>query len=122
MGLQFTWSPRKDITAAVKREGWGWIATGPVHGIQLKRGAQAGRLVIPCDNKVAVSKDRQSHVIYSDNSGATWKLGGVVGPRVGAHLGLGARLSLTFEAELAVLVLRMDGKVRALTMPWAGTL
>jgi sialidase-1 len=29
---------------------------------------------------VAVTKRRQSHVIYSDDKGKTWKLGGVVGP------------------------------------------
>ena len=33
-----------------KREGWGWYATGPVHGIQLQRGKHAGRLVVPCDH------------------------------------------------------------------------
>ena len=37
-------------------------------------------MVIPCDNKVAVTKARQSHVIYSDDHGDTWKLGGMVGP------------------------------------------
>lgn len=71
-----TWSAPIDITRDVKQADWTWYATGPGVGIQLK----SGRLVIPCDNKVAVTKARQSHVIYSDDRGATWKLGGVVGP------------------------------------------
>ncbi|WP_052573468.1 sialidase family protein [Haloferula sp. BvORR071] len=74
-----TWSPRKDITPVVKREGWGWIATGPVHGIQLKRGAQAGRLLIPCDHRIGTpGKDKGPfgvQAVYSDDHGATWQLG-----------------------------------------------
>src|SRR5204862_5881817 len=45
-------------------------------GIQTR----AGRLVIPCDNYVAGTKAKQAHVIYSDDHGASWKLGGVLGP------------------------------------------
>ncbi|HYT94500.1 MAG TPA: sialidase family protein [Gemmataceae bacterium] len=71
-----SWSKPVEITRDVKRADWTWYATGPGVGIQLK----SGRLVIPCDNKVAGTKARQAHVIYSDDSGATWKLGGVVGP------------------------------------------
>lgn len=71
-----TWAKPIEITKNVKRPDWTWYATGPGVGIQLK----SGRLVIPCDNKVAKTKARQSHVITSDDSGATWKLGGVVGP------------------------------------------
>ncbi len=71
-----TWSKPVEITKDVKKADWTWYATGPGVGIQTK----SGRLVIPCDNYVAGSKARQSHVIYSDDRGKTWKLGGVVGP------------------------------------------
>ena len=71
------WSKPVEITKDVKKSDWTWYATGPGVGIQLK----SGRLVIPCDNYVAGSKVRQSHVIYSDDGGKTWKLGGVVGPQ-----------------------------------------
>ncbi len=71
-----TWSKPVEITTDVKLKEWTWYATGPGVGIQLKN----GRLLIPCDNKVAGAKARQSHVIYSDDYGKTWKLGGVVGP------------------------------------------
>lgn len=71
-----TWTAPSEITSTTKQADWTWYATGPGVGIQL----QNGRLVVPCDNKVAVTKARQSHVIFSDDHGATWKLGGVAGP------------------------------------------
>ncbi|MGV3723296.1 MAG: sialidase family protein [Actinomycetota bacterium] len=70
-----TWSKPVDITATAKAPDWTWYATGPGVGIQLKN----GRMLIPCDHNVAVTKMRRSHVIYSDDHGATWKRGGVVG-------------------------------------------
>ncbi|MCE9526296.1 MAG: glycoside hydrolase [Planctomycetales bacterium] len=71
-----TWDKPVEITKNLKQPDWTWYATGPGVGIQTK----SGRLVIPCDNKVLGSKAWQGHVIYSDDKGATWKLGGVVGP------------------------------------------
>jgi sialidase-1 len=71
-----TWGRPVEITRDVKKADWTWYATGPGVGIQTKR----GRLVIPCDNYVKGSKARQAHVIFSDDAGRTWKLGGVVGP------------------------------------------
>jgi sialidase-1 len=67
-----TWSAPVEITAQVKRPGWTWYATGPGNGIQLR----SGRLLIPCDHNVGRS-ERYSHVIYSDDRGATWHVGGV---------------------------------------------
>ncbi|CAG0918797.1 unnamed protein product [Notodromas monacha] len=71
-----TWFKPKEITRSVRLEDWSWYATGPVHGIQLK----SGRLVVPCNHVVGFKrtggwKDR-SHVIYSDDSGLTWQIGG----------------------------------------------
>jgi sialidase-1 len=60
----------------VKKPGWTWYATGPGVGIQLK----GGRLLIPCDSKSDGGKVRESHVIFSDDGGKSWKVGGVVGP------------------------------------------
>lgn len=71
-----TWHQPAEITSAVKQKDWTWYATGPGHGIQLQRGEAAGRLVIPCDHIVTGSKAHYSHVIYSDDHGATWHLGG----------------------------------------------
>ena len=74
-----SWAEPREITAAVKDPQWTWYATGPCHGIQLR----SGRLVVPCDHIVGVHLDRgrdpcHSHVIYSDDRGATWQLGGSV--------------------------------------------
>ena len=71
-----TWDKPSEITKDVKKPGWTWYATGPGVGIQLK----SGRMLIPCDHKADGGKTRGSHVIYSDDAGKTWKIGGVVGP------------------------------------------
>ena len=72
-----TWSEPREITGAVKLPQWSWYATGPGHGIQLRR----GRLVIACDHRVMEFGDGTrdpdySHVIYSDDQGASWHIGG----------------------------------------------
>lgn len=71
-----TWSPPRQITTDVKAPSWTWYATGPGSGIQILHGPHEGRLVIPCDHIEAGTKHYYSHVIYSDDHGATWKLGG----------------------------------------------
>ena len=71
-----TWSKPAEITKTTKKPDWTWYATGPGVGIQLA----GGRLVIPCDYAVSRTKDYGSHVIYSDDHGKTWKLGGAVQP------------------------------------------
>ena len=71
-----TWATPADITASVKQPDWSWYATGPGNGIQLR----TGRLVIPCDHNRRDATRRYSHVIYSDDGGKTWKLGGSAGP------------------------------------------
>jgi sialidase-1 len=72
-----TWKTPVQITDAVKKTGWGWYATGPCHGLQVRKGQYAGRIVIPCDYIEVSTKKGSSHVIYSDDKGASWKLGGV---------------------------------------------
>lgn len=75
-----SWSPPREITADVKKPGWGWYATGPGIGIQLTKGSRKGRLVIPCDHREKIDgKDVVfSHVFYSDDGGRSWKLGASV--------------------------------------------
>lgn len=73
-----TWSAPQDITEDTKRKSWSWYATGPGAGIQIEKGPYAGRLVIPCDHKEPSNRGTlfHSHVIFSDDGGNTWKLGG----------------------------------------------
>jgi len=74
-----TWETPKEITTTVKQPNWGWYATGPCHGIQLTQGPHKDRLVIPCDYiEVGPGRRGNSHVIYSDDAGSTWTLGGIV--------------------------------------------
>lgn len=70
------WSKAREITSDVKQKDWTWYATGPCNGIQIRKGPQSGRLVIPCDHIEAGSKKYFSHAIYSDDGGNNWKLGG----------------------------------------------
>jgi sialidase-1 len=73
-----TWSTPVDITSTVKRPEWTWYATGPGAGIVIERGPYTGRVVIPCDHKEPGASEIGffSHVIFSDDRGATWQIGG----------------------------------------------
>ena len=72
-----TWSSARDITRNVKLDNWTWYATGPGRGIQVSKGRHKGRLVIPCNHVEAATMNSLSHVIYSDDHGASWRLGGI---------------------------------------------
>ncbi len=72
-----SWSEPVDLTGSVKKDNWTWYATGPCHGIQLKEGPHKGRLLIPCDHIESQSRKYFSHVIFSDDHGVSWKLGGI---------------------------------------------
>jgi sialidase-1 len=72
-----TWSKLRDITAQTKRDEWVWYATGPGIGIQLR----SGRLLVPCDHIVGGTRAYHSHVIYSDDGGKTWSIGGIAGEK-----------------------------------------
>ncbi|HTD94911.1 MAG TPA: sialidase family protein [Chitinophagaceae bacterium] len=72
-----TWSAAKEITQNVKKDNWTWYATGPGRGVQVSKGKHKGRLVIPSNHVVAGTKQNYSKVIYSDDGGSTWRLGGV---------------------------------------------
>jgi len=80
-----TWSAPRQITETTKRPEWRWYATGPGVGIQLERGPWRGRLMIPCDHSVVSPEDPtgyNSHVIFSDDRGQSWHLGGAIQPAV----------------------------------------
>ena len=83
-----TWSEAKDITASTKDPEWGWYATGPGVGIQIKAGSHKGRLVIPCDHSYDDPEGNVrkgpfgygAHAVYSDDHGVTWEMGGTIRP------------------------------------------
>lgn len=71
-----TWQVPREITADVKQSDWTWYATGPGSGIQIQQGPCRGRLVVACDHIEAPGGHYYSHIIYSDDHGASWQLGG----------------------------------------------
>lgn len=85
-----TWSVPVNITSTTKDPSWGWYATGPGVGIQIRNGPHKGRLVIPCDHSYDDPQgsvrngpfEYGSHIIYSDDHGQTWQLGGTIRPKV----------------------------------------
>ena len=73
-----TWSEPRDITGSVKKDWWTWYATGPCHAIQ----HSGGRIIVPCNHGYDGSDAKHlyaSHVIYSDDCGASWHIGGSPG-------------------------------------------
>lgn len=73
-----TWAPEVDITSSVKPAGFGWYATGPCHGIVKEREPNKGRIVVSSNHNIAATQEGYSHIIYSDDQGKTWKIGGIV--------------------------------------------
>lgn len=74
------WSEPIEITSSAKQEDWGWYATGPCHAIIKQKDPFKGRIIIPCDCHVrgVTAGTGYSHIIYSDDSGKTWHIGGKV--------------------------------------------
>ena len=74
-----TWAKPERISDTTRQPHWRWYATGPVNGIQLTRGAHRGRLLIPANHSDHSQGGHpyRSHVIYSDDHGKNWKLGGI---------------------------------------------
>ncbi|MGR3932870.1 exo-alpha-sialidase [Streptomyces sp. BRA346] len=76
-----TWSTPRDLSPALLPPAWNsWYATGPVHGIQLKRGPHKGRLLFTVNTE---SHDgtritaNHAALAYSDDGGRRWKVGAV---------------------------------------------
>ena len=72
-----SWTVPKEITSSVKKSNWTWYATGPVHGIQIQKGKKSGRMIVPCDHIEAKTKKYFSHIIFSDDGGISWEIGGI---------------------------------------------
>ena len=78
-----TWSPLRDITQSSKRHEALTCIPGPRLGIQLTRGPDSGRILIPCNQhwlKKLDGKLRYQNLPYaliSDDNGETWRRGGL---------------------------------------------
>ncbi|MGW0230485.1 sialidase family protein [Actinopolymorpha singaporensis] len=71
-----TWSAPVDVTETTKRADWRWYATGPGHGLALRSGPFAGRLVVPA-NHSAPGTGYGGHLLLSDDGGRSWRIGAV---------------------------------------------
>jgi sialidase-1 len=77
-----TWDAPRDITRGVKRPApVTTTASGPGLGIQLARGAHAGRIVVPMNQ--GPYGDWRVYMALSDDGGASWRMGAVA-PEDGA--------------------------------------
>ncbi|MFC9705585.1 exo-alpha-sialidase [Streptomyces sp. NPDC056943] len=74
-----TWSAGVELPQ-LKAAGWGWVSTGPGHGIQLDRGPHQGRLIVPGDHTAGNNTTAGAHLSYSDDGGLTWALGATTAP------------------------------------------
>ena len=70
------WSFPEEITTDVKLSDWSWYATGPGSGIQVQGGTYKGRMIVASDHIEKGTNKYYSHIIYSDDHGDSWNLGG----------------------------------------------
>ena len=110
-----TWSPMADVTRTTKHaERVTILASGPGIGIQLRRGAHAGRILIPFNegpfghwNVLAV---------FSDDGGNHWHIGEPA-PDCSITNAAGKNISLVNEVQMAEL---SDGSVMLNSRKWGG--
>lgn len=83
-----TWSVPVNMAATCRDQSWGWYATGPGFGIQLKKGKYRGRLVIPANHSYDDPEGNTgegpygygAHVLISDDHGKSWRMSSSIKP------------------------------------------
>ncbi len=110
-----TWTEPEKISSQVRLDSWTWYATGPCHGVQ----TLSGRYIIPCNHAELDNIPRnvtRSHIIYSDDKGKNWEIGGMCDWRTNeaciaeTHAGLYINMrSRLFGAFRAYAVSKDDG-------------
>ena len=76
-----TWSAPQDITPMVKSDWMKFLGVGPGVGITLRTGPHKGRIVVPVyttNRTNHLNGSQSSRIIYSDDHGKTWHMGGGV--------------------------------------------
>jgi sialidase-1 len=101
-----TWSPAREMTEG-KLPSWNfWYATGPMHGIELRNGPHAGRLVVGANFESFDGVGPHvygTHLLYSDDRGETWHIGATAAVDDGSII-----------AQEVTVVERGDGRIYAL--------
>ena len=76
-----TWSAPQDITPMIKADWMKFLGVGPGVGITLRTGPHKGRIVVPVyttNRANHLNGSQSSRIIYSDDHGKTWHMGGGV--------------------------------------------
>ena len=76
-----SWSAPQDITPMVKADWMKFLGVGPGVGITLRTGPNKGRIVAPVyttNRTNHLNGSQSSRIIYSDDHGKTWHMGGGV--------------------------------------------
>ena len=76
-----TWSAPQDITPMVKADWMKFLGVGPGTGITLHTGPHKGRIIVPVyttNQTHHLNGSQSSRIIYSDDHGKTWHMGGGV--------------------------------------------
>ena len=108
-----TWSDPKDISESVKRPtGATSVACGPGVGIQMRRGAHAGRVVMPFNEGPAWAW--HVYAAFSDDSGETWSMGELA-PRACDAQPNEVQVAECLDGSLLLLARRFGGVARRLT-------
>lgn len=71
-----TWSSPRLLNDQVKEEGMAFLGVGPGRGLEVSGGQYAGRLLFPVYELEPETKQQRCRMIYSDDHGETWALGG----------------------------------------------
>ena len=85
-----TWSAPQDITPMVKADWMKFLGVGPGVGITLQNGPHKGRIVVPVyttNRTHHLDGSQSSRIIYSDDHGKTWHMGGGVNDNRTLHDG-----------------------------------
>lgn len=83
-----SWSEPVNMNETCRDTSWGWYATGPGIGIQIKDGPHKGRLVIPANHSYDDPNGTirngpygyGAHVLFSDDHGETWEISEPIKP------------------------------------------
>ncbi len=73
-----SWTAPKEITKAIKLPDWDYYGIGTGSGMQIKKGKHKGRMIAAAYHSKFDGKPIfRSHLIYSDDGGLNWKIGGI---------------------------------------------
>ncbi len=83
-----TWSNPVNMSGTCRDQSWGWYATGPGFGIQIRNGRYNGRLVIPANHSYNDPSRNIGfgpygygcHVLISDDHGKNWRMSSAIRP------------------------------------------